>query len=255
VIMRYWKRQLLPLPRSVRGVNAITRDWVRRGNPNVRVPRLQASLTVLLWNLPLRAKLGPRIVSRCFPSFVCTHPLFIGSDVPTPLVEGTLDYPVDASHSHSEDNQTVDGTMFNATDVTQPPFNVHAFQGAQASHIDPATTYLPGYGTFVSRKYVKPLELRLQDSPAAEPGDGTSFLTVYTLNKQYGFSRTQPARAAGPANSVALKCANLPKLIPTWCREGDSEARRSNLVSHMSDSKRKIKTVEIFTCIESDRTC
>ncbi|KAJ7348116.1 hypothetical protein DFH08DRAFT_808870 [Mycena albidolilacea] len=176
--------------------------------------RCQCDYEVLEETAPSSTTLGQ---SDCL-ALESSPPRQVGTSdyVPTPLIEGTLDYPVDASHSHSEDNQTVDGTMFNATHVTRPPFNVHAFQGAQVSHIDPATTYLPGYGTFVSRKYVEPLELKLQDGPAAEPGDGTSFLTVYTLNKQYGFSRTQPTRTAVPANSVALKCADLPKLIQLY---------------------------------------
>lgn len=41
-------------------------------------------------------------------------------------------------------------------------------------------------------------------------------MTVYTLNKQYGFSRTQSVRSTVPVDSVALTCADVPKLIQLY---------------------------------------
>jgi hypothetical protein len=119
---------------------------------------------------------------------------------------------MDVSAGHLESNHDIPSPMFNATHNIQTPFNVHEFRDVPTSSADPATKYLPGYGTFLTTIFVDPLELRLQDSPAAEPGDGTKFLTVYALNKQYTFSKTQHVRAAVPTNSVALKCADFPKL-------------------------------------------
>jgi hypothetical protein len=75
---------------------------------------------------------------------------------------------------------------------------------------------MSGYRVFVSPESVEPMQIKLQDSPAAEPGEGTKFMTIYTLNKQYRFSRTQTVRAAVPINSVALKCADIPKLIQLY---------------------------------------
>jgi hypothetical protein len=63
---------------------------------------------------------------------------------------------------------------------------------------------------------VAPLQLKLQDVPAAEPGEGTSFVTAYTLNKQYGFSRTQSVRSAVPDGSIALTCTDIPKFVQIY---------------------------------------
>jgi hypothetical protein len=60
------------------------------------------------------------------------------------------------------------------------------------------------------------MELKLQDAPATEAGEGTKFVTVYTLNKQYAFSKTQTSRAAVPVDSIALKCSNIPKLTQLY---------------------------------------
>ncbi|KAJ7803809.1 hypothetical protein B0H14DRAFT_3776627 [Mycena olivaceomarginata] len=151
-----------------------------------------------------------------YPEFSPPHQVGPSDYLPSPLSEAIPNRSGNVYGSRSESSRSVaGGTMFNATHLMWPPFNMHEF-GAPVSHVDPATTYLPGYGSFVSREYVEPLELRLQDVPAAELGDGTSFLTVYTLNKQYGFFRSQPAHAAIPANSVTLKCANLLKLIQLY---------------------------------------
>jgi hypothetical protein len=60
------------------------------------------------------------------------------------------------------------------------------------------------------------MQLKLQDVPATEPGEGTKFVTAYTLNKQYGFSRTQSVCAAVPVNFVALMCTDIPKLVQLY---------------------------------------
>ncbi|KAJ7838244.1 hypothetical protein B0H14DRAFT_3459667 [Mycena olivaceomarginata] len=92
----------------------------------------------------------------------------------------------------------------------------HYTTGIEPSESDPALTYLPGYQALVSPQSVVPMELKLQDSPAIEAGEGTKFVTVYTLNKQYGFSKTQTSHAAVPVDSIALKCSDIPKLTQLY---------------------------------------
>ncbi|KAJ7812812.1 hypothetical protein B0H14DRAFT_2605530 [Mycena olivaceomarginata] len=110
-------------------------------------------------------------------------------------------------------NPHVNSSTFNAAHILRPPCNVHQSHGGGA---DPALTYMSGYWVFVTPESVEPMQIKLQDSPAAEPGEVTKFMTVYTLNKQYIFSRTQTVRAAVPINSVALKYADIPKLIQLY---------------------------------------
>ncbi|KAJ7302966.1 hypothetical protein DFH08DRAFT_977346 [Mycena albidolilacea] len=81
---------------------------------------------------------------------------------------------------------------------------------------DPVLTYLPGYWATISPAPVAPLQLKLQDVPATEPGEGIKFITVYTLNKEYGFSRTQSVCAAVPDASIALMCTDIPKLVQLY---------------------------------------
>ncbi|KAJ7325760.1 hypothetical protein DFH08DRAFT_1027683 [Mycena albidolilacea] len=165
---------LLPPPLSARGVNAITRKWIHLLVPMIPQPVSKVSGIHNL--LPSRVRTSRRVL--------------------TSLAGGMDDSPAEASSSHTAYSHAADNSMSNATHTRRPPFNVHEFQRIQGTPVDPATRYLPGYSKFVFTKYVEPLELKLQDGPAAEPGDGTNFLTVYTLNKQYEFSRTQSARAA-----------------------------------------------------------
>jgi hypothetical protein len=100
--------------------------------------------------------------------------------------------------------------------ISQSASNSHQAHSDHATRTDPALTYLPGYGEVVSPIPGGPMQLRLQDNPATEPGDGTKYMTIYTLNKQYSFSKAQSVRAAVPANSVALRCADIPKLIQMY---------------------------------------
>jgi hypothetical protein len=111
-------------------------------------------------------------------------------------------------------NPHVNSSTFNAAHILRPPCNVHQSHSGGA---DPALTYMLGYWVFVSPESAEPMQVKLQDSPAAEPGEGTKFMTVYILNKQYRFSRTQTVQTAVPINSVALKCADIPKLIQLYC--------------------------------------
>ncbi|KAJ7325438.1 hypothetical protein DFH08DRAFT_817120 [Mycena albidolilacea] len=85
---------------------------------------------------------------------------------------------------HISYSPSVNSSTFNAAYVLEPKANVHQPHSAHTIGSDPALTYLPGYRVIVSIAPVAPMQWKLQDVPVTEPGEGTKFVTAYTLNKQ-----------------------------------------------------------------------
>ncbi|KAJ7829888.1 hypothetical protein B0H14DRAFT_2593755 [Mycena olivaceomarginata] len=89
--------------------------------------------------------------------------LFLSAHLSIDHWQGTADYPVAGEagpefNGHIAYNSVLDSSTFNAAR------GAHIPQSASNGH---------------------------QDNPATEPGDGTKYMTIYTLNKQYGFSKAQ----------------------------------------------------------------
>jgi hypothetical protein len=119
-------------------------------------------------------------------------------------------------NSHILYSPSVNSSMFNTAHILEPMANFHQPRSAYTISSDPALTYLPGYWAIISPIPVVPMQLKLQDVPTTEPSEGTKFVTAYTLNKQYGFSRTQSVCATVLVNSIALTCTDIPKLVQQY---------------------------------------
>jgi hypothetical protein len=119
-------------------------------------------------------------------------------------------------NGHISYSPSVNSSTFNAAHILEPTANVYQPCSAHTIGSDPALTYLPGYWAIVSPIPVTPMQLKLQDFPATEPGEGTKFVTAYTLNTQYRFSRTQSICAAVPVNFVALTSTDILKLVQLY---------------------------------------
>ncbi|KAJ7348399.1 hypothetical protein DFH08DRAFT_1000177 [Mycena albidolilacea] len=93
------------------------------------------------------------------------HPLFPGQ---APMSSKIQSHPAERALVHDLSGHTsyspavVNSSMSNAAHTLQSTSNIHQHLSVQSSGIDPTLTYLP-----VS---VGPIQLKLQDSPAAEPG-------------------------------------------------------------------------------------
>jgi hypothetical protein len=85
-------------------------------------------------------------------------------------------------NGHISYSLSVNSSTFNAAHVLEPTANVHQPCRAHTIGSNPALTYLPSYRVIVSPPPVAPMQLKVQDVLSTEPGEGTKFVTAYTLN-------------------------------------------------------------------------
>ncbi|KAJ7347784.1 hypothetical protein DFH08DRAFT_808562 [Mycena albidolilacea] len=98
------------------------------------------------------------------------------SDDKAPMSSNVQSHPAERVLVHDLSGHTlyslavVNSSTSNAVHALQSTSSVHQPLSVQSGSIDPTLTYLPGYQAVISPVSVGPIQPRLQDSPAAEPG-------------------------------------------------------------------------------------